>query len=68
MAGAVEAGDVLVIDPAGRGAAAFGRAEDRAVAGIAAGDGELRVPVTLHRDGMCKVDASYGAVLPGDSW
>ena len=67
VAGVVESGDVLVIDPSGSGALLRSSgAGDRAVTGVAVGDGELRVPVASTGVALCKVDASFGAVRPGD--
>ena len=74
----VETGDVLVIDRTRPGALARSRAaEDRAVAGVVAGDAgvllaadaggaEGRAAVAFSGVALCKVDATYGAVEPGD--
>jgi hypothetical protein len=75
----IEAGDVVVIDPAGE-LRQSQVAYDRKVAGIVSGAGELRpgivlgqqqsqrnrLPVALIGKVYCKVDAQYGAIEVGD--
>lgn len=70
VAESVDAGDVLVVDPAANGSLRrAAMAADRRVVGVAvrADDaGASRVPVVLSGTALCKVDADYGAVAPGD--
>jgi len=75
----IEAGDVVVIDPAGE-LRQSQVAYDRKVAGIVSGAGEFRpgivldqqqskknrLPVALIGKVYCKVDAQYGAIEVGD--
>jgi hypothetical protein len=65
---AIEAGDVVVIDPAARGAVRRSdRERDAAVVGIALGpivNGQVEVAVGLVAS--VRVDAGYGAVRAGD--
>lgn len=67
-ASAIEAADVVVIDPAGRGAVRRSdRERDAAVVGIALGpvvDGQVEVAVGLVA--TVRVDASFGAIRAGD--
>jgi len=67
-ASAIEAGDVVVIDPAARGAVRRSdRERDAAVVGIALGpvvDGQVEVAVGFVAS--VRVDASYGAIRAGD--
>ncbi len=78
----VEAGDVLVIDAHARHGLALSRAEgDPAVFGVVAAEpgvvlgssatseadsGDREVPVAFGGIVLCKVDASWGAIEPGD--
>lgn len=75
---ACEPGSVVVIDPHGL-ALACRHAADTAALGVVAGAGEYktaihldaartgcRVPVAMFGKVYCKVDASFGAVRPGD--
>ena len=74
----VEAGDVLVIDPLTPGRMALARnAADTAVFGVVVADAGVvlganaandstEVPVALSGVVSCKVDASWGAIVPGD--
>ena len=77
---AIEAGDVVVLDPLQPGTVRRAeRGEDRAVLGIAGDDAGLvlvdeadderatgRVAVALSGVVPCRVDAAWGAIAPGD--
>jgi len=73
----LEAGDVVVIAPEGGLALARARvANDTTVVGVVSGDPSLRlaggvpdaegIPLAIAGRVPCKVDASYGAIAPGD--
>jgi hypothetical protein len=78
----IEPGTVVSIDPANPGALRMSRdAYDRRVAGIVSGAGGVRPGMLMGQDGTaadgelpvaltgrvyCKVDASHGAIAPGD--
>jgi hypothetical protein len=66
----VETGDLLVVDPARPDSVLRARdAEDRRVLGVAVsntGPDGSRVEVALSGVTLCKVDAAYGPVQPGD--
>jgi hypothetical protein len=74
----VTAGDVLVIDAGEPGGMSLARtAEDTAVFGVVAGEPGVvlgsvppgdgtSVPVAMSGIVLCKVDAGYGAIRPGD--
>jgi hypothetical protein len=70
VAETVESGDVLTVGP--EGALARGRlASDPAAVGIVAGEpgavyGDGEAPVAVMGTVLCKADASYGAIAPGD--
>lgn len=72
IGGEVEAGDVLVLDESQPGALRpADTAGDRTVVGVAVAeaseiDGRLQVEVALHGVVDLKVDAAYGAIMPGD--
>jgi hypothetical protein len=77
VAGAVEAGDVMTMDPSSPGALRKAdTSADRGVVGVVAHDSGVLLGVTDEGNGSapvafsgivrCKVDAAYGAVWPGD--
>jgi hypothetical protein len=77
VAGAVEAGDVLVVDRERPGMFVRGdRTADPTVVGVVVADAGVTLgpppgegssaPVALSGIARCKVDASFGAILPGD--
>ncbi len=68
VAGDVEPGDVLVLDPLGSGTLQRGElVADPAVAGIAAGEPrDGQAPVVFGGFVTCKVDAGYGEIRVGD--
>jgi len=64
---AVEAGDVLVLDPERPGALRPGASlADPAVAGVATGRGTQEAPVAFSGLVTCKADAGYGPIRVGD--
>jgi hypothetical protein len=67
-ASAIEAGDVVVLDPAGRGAVRRSdREADTAVVGIALGPvAEGQVEVAVGFVATVRADAGYGAIRAGD--
>jgi hypothetical protein len=77
VSGSVEPGDVLVVDREHPDLFARGdRSADPTVVGVVVADAGLalgaqsgegsRAPVALSGIARCKVDASFGAILPGD--
>lgn len=70
VTGEVAAGDVLTLDPSGT-VRRSEKAEDPTVVGIATGAPEqaregAAVPFAVAGIVLCRVDAAYGPVLPGD--
>jgi hypothetical protein len=65
---AIEPGDVLVSDPEGPGALRRGSiGADPRVVGVAVGPAEDgSAPVATYGVVLCKVDAGYGRIVPGD--
>jgi len=69
VAEAVDAGDVLLVDSAAGGSLRrAAAAADRRVVGVAAqaAPAGARVAVVLSGTTLCRVDADYGAIAPGD--